>query len=104
MDNDNISRFRCISSMPPIGCSIEVLINNSTEDFMRFSNNSCNHRNGSCDSDICTCSATCLEFIWSSKRKMMKNQLISCEMRFIVLATGSYQELIASVQYDGKGI
>lgn len=102
MDNNNISRFRCVSSLPTIGCSIELLINNSTEDFLRFSNSVCHHRDGSCDPAICTCSSNCLIFEWYSTRQMVENDVVSCEMRFPIL--GSYVELVERVLYNGKGI
>lgn len=100
----DVHLVQCTSSREPMHCSVEILINNSSRDLIRYASDKCIHKQGNCKHNVtCSCSSNCHEFTWYGDVKILQNQTISCKMRFSNDTTKTYTTKIASVIYIGEG-
>lgn len=57
-------QFKCSSNFAFMGCTVEVILNNKTYDYIRYYDNICVHLYGKCNNTYCECSTDCKEFTW----------------------------------------
>lgn len=94
-----IFKFKCSSNFAFMGCTVEVIRNNRTYDYLRHYNNSCVHLYGKCNYTNCECSTDCKEFTWFVTAKdNTVNTTFGCRSR--LKADDITYAAIVFVKYD----
>lgn len=102
--NVNKFLFMCTSDSQFMVCTVEFLVNRSTIDDIRSSNNQCYHKNGLCEPDICKCSENCKKFTLSVTTSLdMKNHIFGCGGKIENKTTNGFYRVNVSVIFDGEG-
>lgn len=78
----NVVHLHCKTNIETNGCWMEFNQNDKTEDSIRYQNEICHHKNGTCLKNICDCSKDCKTFklnITATSR--IANTTYGCETR-----------------------
>ncbi|CAC5397483.1 unnamed protein product [Mytilus coruscus] len=95
--------FMCSTTGNFMGCSVEFLLDKTTTDNIRQVNDSCYHKRGICDANICGCSPNCKGFVWIFIPKTdMTNHIFGCGGKIENAVPDILYRADASLLFDGN--
>lgn len=98
------STFKCVATSKPLSCHVDIMVDNSTKDFVRFTGGKCVNRKGKCKPNLCSCSSDCMEFTWSCNENLHSYQIVRFSMKFHAGdSDGGYIKRTAGVVFTGAG-
>lgn len=87
-----------------MGCSVEFFLDKKTKENIRQVNDSCYHKHGICNANICKCSPSCKSFFWIIIPKTdMTNHTFGCGGKIENAVSGILYRANATLLFDGNG-